>query len=138
MTWTGWPSIPPDAFTELAHALYSSSPGTLNAANGEPEQLQMNPTLIGAPVVWPEAEPVEEELGDEEAADVGLADEEADVVLDEEDLLLEEQEARESPMTTTLQTATQLRCPGLTERSSLTCLSTDDLSHEGGDAANPK
>lgn len=86
----------------------------MNAPKGEPEQLQMNPTLIGVPVAWPEAEPVDEELGDEEAADVGLAEEDVDVGLDEEGLLLEEHEARESPMATTLHTPTQLRRFGLT------------------------
>jgi hypothetical protein len=89
--------------------LYTSSAGTLNAANGEPEQLQMNPTLIGVPVAWLGAEPAAAEVAGDELADDGL-----DVVeLAEEDLLLEEHASRANTSATATTKANQTLRLGL-------------------------
>jgi hypothetical protein len=49
INWTGCPSMPPDAFTVLAQALYTFDPLEMLVANA-PEQVHSTPTLIGTPV----------------------------------------------------------------------------------------
>jgi hypothetical protein len=64
----------------------------LNTPKGEPEQLQMKPTLIGAPVAWADDGLADEALP---AAEVG------EVEVDDEDLLLDEHAAIATASATT-------------------------------------
>jgi hypothetical protein len=68
----------------------------LKTPNGEPEQLQMRPTLIGAAVAGADDGLADEALP---AAEVG------EVELDDEDLLLDEHAARATASATTPPTA---------------------------------
>jgi hypothetical protein len=81
MTWIGWPSIPPEAFSESAQALYTSTAGTMSGPKGPP-QLQISPTLIGVPLAladWPlgEVDGLPEEVDELLEADGRLLEEHA-------------------------------------------------------------
>jgi hypothetical protein len=100
--------MPPEALTDLTHAVYTSSCGTFDAPKG-PEQEQMNPTLIGAPAAW----------GVDDALDGALDDDEelADEVGVEVDLWLDEEQA--AATRATVSTTIDLKSLGLATSSPL-------------------